>query len=283
MLVAFTVTSFYVVMQGSFLTLSSPNKKSSTIDNTNTKNNSKSKHRERRLFHRYMMENECNGKEIILDILRNNIDVKRCKVDASRQAIEKRNLPSSSVTRRTVEKHVYGMTTCQLEDLCPELLQWKQIKNAYGPLPVILGTDSCSPAPREGGDDGKQRELSSIDIVGLFSNAGTDLLATTLNMNYPHLNVRNLNFTTAVTFHRWQEDTLRMVVVRDPFRWMAAMVSDAELQEPVGLFSATMKTSVSNLIYCSARQTRAFLGFWRPSIIVLTWCLPAATILWRGD
>lgn len=261
MLVAFTVTSFFVVMQGSFLTLSSPNKRNTTSDNTKTKNNSKSKHRERRLFRRYMMENECNGKEIILDILRNNIDVKRCKVDVSSRAIAQQHLPSSSITRRTVEKHVYGMTTCQLEDLCPELLQWKQIKNAYGPLPVVLGTDSCSPAPREGGDDGKQREPSSIDIVGLFSNAGTDLLATTLNMNYPHLKVRNLNFTTAVNYQRWQEDALRVVVVRDPFRWMAAMVSVAELKELVDLFSTATKTSV--LIECTAVHVKPgrFLAF----------------------
>jgi hypothetical protein len=201
MLVAFTVTSFFVVMQASFLTLS-------PTSSTATKA-SKSLKRRRSLFRRYVQD-ECNGKEIILNILENNIDVKRCKVAVSRE--KKRNDGGLLQSR-----HVYGMTTCHLEDLCHELPQWKQIKNAYGPLPVIAGTDSCSPAQGDG-------QPSEVDIVGLFSNAGTVLLLTILKMNYPNLKVHNLNFTAAIKHQLWQEDTLRVVVVRDPFRWMADMV-----------------------------------------------------------
>lgn len=174
-----------------------------------SKTNKNRNQRKHRLFRRYM-EDRCDGKENILNIIEQNIDTKRCRVSTIAQ--------SGAIGVKPRQHHVYGMTTCRPEDLCQQLPQWKQIKNSYGSLPTFIGANSCSPKQSAG-------ESSAIHIASLFANAGGELLETTLKMNYPNLRIQKLNYTVAIKQQvAQQEDALRVVVVRDPFRWMAAMV-----------------------------------------------------------
>lgn len=46
---------------------------------------------------------------------------------------------------RRQQQHTYGVTTCNVTDLCDQLPQLKQVVSLYGATPVVLGLETCAP------------------------------------------------------------------------------------------------------------------------------------------
>lgn len=181
---------------------------------------------------------KCKGRERVFSILqratKQSIDEKKCHVP---------NLLKASRTSRIIKKKkkpseplVYNKTTCELSDMCDQLPKWKQVRHNYGEEPVVIGMETCKKYR-----DSLQGGNATVRIAGLY-NAGTHALAAALQDNMPHLNPHNQKQWDVVwgkhvplkyrNENVWPpEDTvltpnqiLPVVVVRDPFRWMQAMV-----------------------------------------------------------
>jgi hypothetical protein len=176
---------------------------------------------------------QCRGREWALGILQqateNAIDQK-CKPSVQ-------SLLSLTTTRRQKAAGggegpaVYGMTTCDVRDLCDQLPTWKQVRHLYGDGPVVMG--SCTAV-----SPGAQ-----IRVAGLY-NSGTSVVAATLRDNLAFLfpEQPQQRDADADAPKVWEvpygkhvpakyrdvadedEEILPIVVVRDPFRWMASMV-----------------------------------------------------------
>jgi len=201
----------------------------------------------RRIHHK-----QCKGKEHVLSLLQtaisHSIDPTKCQVPSLFTAVRNQKSRKTSKLlqngRRQKQRHsnlVYNETTCELTDLCPQFPKRKQVVQAYGKDPVIIGMETCQPyrkllQSRNGVTN------ATVRVAGLY-NSGTHALAAALQDNLPHLNSDSTNWDVPWGKHvplkyRQQkispgassttttaiEQILPVVVVRDPFRWMQAMV-----------------------------------------------------------
>ena len=205
---------------------------------------------------RRIQQQQCKGKEHVLSLLQtavsHSIDPTKCQVPSLFTAVRNQKSRKTSKQKHRRNKKlpplVYNQTTCELTDLCPQFPKWKQVVQAYGKDPVILGMETC-PSYRkllQSKKNGVTRPNATVRVAGLY-NSGTNALAAALQDNLPHLNSAAagasmdwdvpwgkhvpLNYrqqkispgasTTSTTAI---EQILPIVVVRDPFRWMQAMV-----------------------------------------------------------
>jgi len=169
----------------------------------------------------------CRGKEEVLEILRRSTQ--------SYQAC------SASLWHAWLasEKHVFGRTTCRVEDLCDQLPTWRQVTDLYGDRPVVLGMERCAAYRQTISAAGGS--APHVRVAGLY-NTGTHALVSALQDNYPHLNHHNNNNIWDVPWgkhvalrHREKqlfpkhdnstpfESVLPVVLVRDPLRWINSM------------------------------------------------------------
>jgi hypothetical protein len=160
-------------------------------------------------------------------------------------------LPSQK--RRNKLGHVYGVTTCNVSEMCQQLPQWKQVVQLYGDRPVILGLETCV-RYRETLEHERQSPNNATlmrrstpaapRVTGLY-NSGTNALMVALADNFVNLDA-DIVTTTPDGVGSWEvpwgkhvpptkgrsrfssptelDAVLPIVIVRDPFRWMASMV-----------------------------------------------------------
>lgn len=164
------------------------------------------------------LANDCQGQDPrVLELLR---VAKKSAADADECRVTRLLPPKGSY------QHEYGITTCEIIDMCRQLPKWKQIVYLYGEKPVVLGEETYPPT------NSSERHLplqnSTIHLAGLY-NAGTNAVKLALMDQFPDLVIDDdekhspasvyLNNTSSNHNHY----SLTIVVVRDPFRWMASM------------------------------------------------------------
>jgi hypothetical protein len=158
---------------------------------------------------------DCQGQDPrVLELLR---VAKKLAVDADECRVT-RLLPKGS------NQHEYGITTCEITDMCGQQLpQWKQIVYLYGETPVVIGDDVSPPKNLP------QRPIplqnQTIHLAGLY-NAGTNAVKFTLMDQFPNLVIHDDEKHSPASVYynnNTSNHSLTIVVVRDPFRWMASM------------------------------------------------------------
>ena len=191
---------------------------------------------------------KCRGKERVLGMLqravKQSVDEKKCHIPSLLK------LSRSSRHVEVKERPVYNKTTCTLSDMCEQLPKWNQIQHNYGGEPVVIGMETCQKYR-----DSLQGAHPTVRIAGLY-NTGTHALAAALQDNLSHLNPNNQTHWDVVwgkhvplkyrNVNVWgPEDTivtpdqiLPIVVVRDPFRWMQAMVCGITVQGEMSQYCA---------------------------------------------
>jgi hypothetical protein len=140
------------------------------------------------------------------------------------------------------------VTTCTVSEVCEQLPQWKQVVQLYGDRPVVLGLETCLRYRETLIDQERQSQYNATlrpapRVTGLF-NSGTNALMAALADNFANLDPDNVTTPDGVGSwdvpwgkhipptkgrSRFSNPTelaavLPIVIVRDPFRWMASMV-----------------------------------------------------------
>jgi hypothetical protein len=116
------------------------------------------------------------------------------------------------------------------ETLCDSLPFWSEVEQLYGEEPVIIGLDTCK-AYR---DSVKRMGGLPVPRVGGLFNSGTNAFVDLLMMNFGALADRldynimlgkhsSLKFKMRNNSNWLSPDVLPIILVRDPFRWMASM------------------------------------------------------------
>jgi hypothetical protein len=133
--------------------------------------------------------------------------------------------------------------------MCQQLPQWKQVVQLYGDRPVILGLETCL-RYRETLEQGRQSPNNATQrhpaprVTGLY-NSGTNALMAALADNFAKYLDADI-VATPDGVGSWEVPwgkhvpptkgrsrfssptelaaVLPIVIVRDPFRWMASMV-----------------------------------------------------------
>jgi hypothetical protein len=201
---------------------------------------------------------QCKGKERVLEILDRATEFavdKKCHSSvtsvlaaASVSTTRRNTKDKGGKSQQQKSQHVYGKTTCNIHDICNQLPLWKQVAHLYGDKPVVLGMETCVQY-REmlQQQQTKNNATAAVRVAGLY-NSGTNALAAILADNLPQFNHNNNAATVAGISSSWEvpwgkhgpaksreasmstttttneQVFLPIVVVRDPFRWMASMV-----------------------------------------------------------
>lgn len=185
---------------------------------------------------------QCRGKERVLEILNKAMKfaVDR-KCHPSVTSLLTRSKRNRSLAGKGKQNHVYGMTTCNVHDICHQLPQWKQIQHLYGDKPAVLGIETCAKY-RENlmlHNNNDQNATPAVRIAGLY-NSGTNVLERSFADNLHQFRTKadptdessswdvpwgkHIPPSTTQDQHSKTVDIMPVVVVRDPFRWMASMV-----------------------------------------------------------
>lgn len=141
-----------------------------------------------------------------------------------------------------------GKEKVSVED-CSMLPTWKEVTSLYGEKPIIHGLETCQRYR-----DGLQASNGQPDprVAGLF-DTGTNAFVDALDMNFRHVDNAKIEYQapggkhTLLEDRKWVQDLLKrnsssssgdggaptpppaflpIVLIRDPFRWMASMVSE---------------------------------------------------------
>lgn len=177
----------------------------------------------------------CKGKERVVETLKraadNAVD-KQCLPHVTSLLATNRNKRTMGNKMPEAHKHVYGVTTCNVHDICGQLPQWKQVAHLYGDKPVVIGMETCA-LYRASVDNGT---VPIAGVAGLY-NSGTNALSAALaDCNLPQfISNDDAGSSWEVPWGKHSpakardegtklEQILPIVVVRDPFRWMASMV-----------------------------------------------------------
>jgi hypothetical protein len=135
--------------------------------------------------------------------------------------------------------------------LCGQLSTWKETTDLYGKNPVVVGLETCERyrAMLSAEANNGQAIKPKVRVTGLY-NSGTTAFSLSLEENLEHLPLAPGGGTKYHTVpwgkhvpakYRWvnsyiKEDAnitpyvLPVILVRDPYRWMASMVSSSVLQ-----------------------------------------------------
>lgn len=183
------------------------------------------------LQHPKKLPKACRGKESVLALLDTP---KNCRV----------------LTTTTKKRHVLGMTTCNVEDLCDQLPQYKQLKRSYGTHPIV------SPQQHPVDPD------TPIRVVGLPGT--TEAVAHLLQQGD-----RVVEQQTVLP-GPWNNNGVSVCVVRDPFRWMGSMVRRL-------FFQLMMRSSYRHLtlVFSAAIPPTISTGYRALPTTVPTWSPPA--------
>jgi len=122
---------------------------------------------------------------------------------------------------------------------CRVMPNWEEVTALYGEEPVVYGLEACQRYRKTISAAANQGRALEPDprVAGLF-NTGTNALVDTLDLNFRHVEDRlhynlpggkhapleNIEWTKTNTQSN-PPTFLPIVLVRDPFRWMASMVS----------------------------------------------------------
>ena len=136
----------------------------------------------------------CRGKEPVLSLLE---QPKACQIDTSQE-----------MTQKTSRRHVLGMTTCNVHDMCQQIPAWKQLQKAYGKNPIVMKTQESATL-----------QDVPIRVVGLPRT--TSAVANVLRHGHQDRKITEQLWSSKD--HK-DEDVTTVCVIRDPFRWMADMV-----------------------------------------------------------
>ena len=136
----------------------------------------------------------CRGKEPVLSLLE---QPKACQIDTSQE-----------MTQKTSRRHVLGMTTCNVHDMCQQIPAWKQLQKAYGKNPIVMKTQESATL-----------QDMPIRVVGLPRT--TSAVANVLRHGHQDRKITEQLWSSKD--HK-DEDVTTVCVIRDPFRWMADMV-----------------------------------------------------------
>lgn len=115
---------------------------------------------------------------------------------------------------------VYGMTTCEITDLCDQLPKTNEIERLYGTTPTIIGLETCWQYR-----DHIRDSSPKLRVAGLY-NSGTNLVKRSIQDNFPEFQPSDVSWGKHTPIKRRVDDdnsVLPIVVVRDPFRWMRSM------------------------------------------------------------
>jgi len=140
-----------------------------------------------------------------------------------------------------------GKEEISVED-CGMLPTWGEVTRLYGEEPIVYGLETCG-AYRDGLRKGKEDGTISLRpdprVAGLF-DTGTNAFTDSLDLNFRHLDDK-LEYMAPGGKHTLLRDRKSMrefntnnstktptffpiVLIRDPFRWMASMVSCFSIQ-----------------------------------------------------
>jgi hypothetical protein len=154
------------------------------------------------------------------------------------------NLPQCQGKRRLLEiLSAAGLSAGNIKARCKDLPLWHQVASLYGEEPIILGLETCAEYRRSvDTNDPRTKRLNGLRIAGLY-NSGTNALGKTIVMNMEGQNSIEKDWGDPGPSVPWGKhmppryrlsnrflpddpfNVMPVVIVRDPYRWLAAMVS----------------------------------------------------------
>lgn len=142
------------------------------------------------------------------------------------------------------EQLIYSLLRVGAEvtiDTCRSLAKWSEVTDLYGEEPVIYGLDRCESYRASFRQRFLSTNLTAEPRVSGMMNTGTNNLVSLLQMNFQERENPKEYSTTCYSKHASlhlkqylvgigqcpadvYQDTIQLVLIRDPFRWMNSMV-----------------------------------------------------------
>jgi hypothetical protein len=153
-------------------------------------------------------------------------------------------LPQCRGKRRLLEiLSAAGLSAGDIKARCKYLPLWHEVASLYGEEPIILGLETCAEYRRSvNTNDPRTKRLNGLRIAGLY-NSGTNALWKTIVMNVEGRKSIENDWGDPGPSVPWGKhmppryrfsnrflpddplNVMPVVIVRDPYRWLAAMVS----------------------------------------------------------